>query len=170
MTLNIKIYGNPILRDETAEVTDFGEELRHFTEKMVEAMFDENGMGLAAPQVGVSDKVVVIDRSFGDCDDDILTLVNPEIIEVGGECSFEEGCLSIPGIYEDVIRPEYIRLKYQDQDGVDHEVDVDGTLARVVQHEVDHLNGVLFVDRLGTLKRNLLSKSLKALREKGTID
>ena len=165
----IRLYGDPVLREPTATVAEFGQSLRDFIEQLAQTMYDDNGVGLAAPQVGVSDKVVVIDTSFGEREGELLTLINPEIIETGGECSFEEGCLSVPGIYEEVKRPSYIRIRYQDLDGVDRELEAEEYLARVVQHEADHLNGVLFIDRLSSVKRQLLAKSLKSIMEKGSI-
>ena len=169
MSYSIRIYGDPVLREQSREVASFDEKLSDFAGYLVKAMQDDSGLGLAAPQIGVLDRVVAIDRSFGESGDDIWVLVNPEVIETDGKCTFEEGCLSVPGIYEDVVRPESVRLKYQDLDGVEHVVDVDGLLARVFQHEADHLDGVLFVDRLSVVKRQILARSLKSLAEKGTI-
>jgi len=159
----IRIYGDPVLREPTSLVTDFGQTLRDFNAKMLSALYDEDGVGLAAPQVGVPDKIAIIDTSFGAREGETLTLVNPEIIETGGECTIEEGCLSIPGIWEEVVRPSFVRVKYQDIDGVDRELEANEYLARVIQHEVDHLNGVLFVDRLSAVTRQIIAKSLRSL-------
>ena len=169
MSNDIRIYGDPVLRESTAAVTEFDGALRDFIERMVRAMFEDNGVGLAAPQIGVSSKVVVIDTSFGEREDEFLALINPEIVDTEGEAVFEEGCLSIPGIYEEVVRPASVTVRFQDMDGVEQELSADDYLARIVQHEVDHLNGVLFVDRLSSVKRQLLAKSLKAIAEKGGI-
>ena len=126
-------------------------------------MYVDKGIGLAAPQVGISKKIIVIDRSFGEKVDDIMVLINPEIVDREGSCSIEEGCLSVPGIYEDVVRPENIRVSYQDIDGNEYEMDAESMLARVIQHESDHLDGILFVDRLSTVKRTLHAKTLRAM-------
>lgn len=166
----IRIYGDPVLRQVAEEVTGFDGELADLTERMIDAMFTEpNGVGLAAPQIGVSKRVVVIDRSFGESCDDILALINPVFTTSGSEVSAEEGCLSVPGIYEDVTRPEKVSVTYRDITGAEHSFETDGFLARVIQHETDHLNGILFVDRLSLLKRKLLAKKLRALSEKGRI-
>ncbi len=166
----IRLYGDPVLRQTAKPVTDFSEMLRNFAEGMVEALMEQEGLGLAAPQVGVADRVVVIDRRLGEGGNDFWVLINPEIIGLEGECTIEEGCLSVPTIWEDVVRPEFVRVKYQDIEGVERVAELEGMAARVVQHEADHLNGILFVDRLSTVKRQLLAKSLKSIAEKGTIE
>jgi len=158
-------YGSPVLRQKTEPVTEFGDDLHDFADQMAEIMYEGNGVGLAAPQVGVSKRVVVIDLSFGDDVDQILAMANPVLLETEGECRMEEGCLSIPGVFEQVLRPERVRVRYQDMDGNTREVDADGFLARVMQHEMDHLEGVLFVDRIGAAKRLLLTKTLREMAE-----
>lgn len=163
MTYQIRIYGDPVLRKSTEIVSEFNEKLRDLVNNMVETMYVDNGIGLSAPQVGISKKIVVIDRSFGEKVDDITVLINPEILDREGTCSLEEGCLSVPAIYEEIVRPENIRVRYQDTDGNEYEMDANSMLARVIQHESDHLDGILFVDRLSTVKRNLLAKTLSAL-------
>ena len=159
-------YGSPLLRAKTEPVTVFDDELRDFVERMADAMYAGNGIGLAAPQVGVPRKIVIVDLSFGDEVDKILAMVNPEILESEGECTMEEGCLSVPGVFEDVVRPERVRVRYLDLNGEPVETDADGFLARVMQHEIDHLEGVLFVDRIGAAKRALLAKTLREIAEK----
>jgi len=164
----IRIYGDPVLKRVADEVTEFENDLADLTERMIDTMFAEhNGVGLAAPQIGVSKRVVVIDRSFGESCDNILVLVNPVVTTSGSDVSAEEGCLSVPGIYEDVTRPEKVSVTYRDVAGAEHSFETDGFLARVIQHETDHTNGILFVDRLSLLKRKLLAKKLRALSEKG---
>lgn len=164
----IRLYGDPVLRQTARNVTEFTDSLRAVAEGMVEALKEENGLGLAAPQVGISDRVVVIDRSTEEHPDDFWVLVNPELVALEGECVIEEGCLSVPNIWEDVARPELVRVRYQDLAGEVRETDLEGMLARVVQHETDHLNGILFIDRLSAVKRQLLARALKTLAEKGT--
>jgi len=161
----LRRFGDPVLRQATEPVTVFDHELTEFVDRMSDALYEENGLGLAAPQMGDHRKVVIIDLSFGEEVENTLPLVNPEIIAHEGECVMEEGCLSVPGIFEDVTRPEVIRLKYQDVDGAAHEIEADGILARVIQHEVDHLEGILFIDRLSTVKRTLLAKALREIAE-----
>jgi peptide deformylase len=158
-------YGNPSLRKKTDPVVEFNPELREFALRMADVMYAENGIGLAAPQVGVPQKVIVIDLSFGEEVDNVLAMVNPEILEIEGECSLEEGCLSVPGVYEQVVRPERIRVRYCDLDGSIVETDANGYLARVMQHEIDHLEGILFVDRIGAAKKALLAKTLREIAE-----
>jgi peptide deformylase len=169
-TYSIRLYGDPVLRQTAVKVTDFSEALRNVADGMIETLLKENGLGLAAPQVGVTNRIVVTDRSTQENGSDLWVIVNPDIVALEGECSFEEGCLSLPKLYEDVVRPEFVRLKYQDMEGNDQVAELEGMMARVVQHEVDHLNGILFIDRLSIVKRQLLAKSLKSLAEKGTID
>ena len=163
----IRIYGDPVLRKKAEPVEEFDAELREFAERMAEAMFDNFGVGLAAPQVGVSKRIIVIDKSFGEAENDFMVLFNPEILETWGETTMQEGCLSVPGVYEDLTRPERIQARYRDVDGAILKIDADGLLARAIQHEIDHLNGVLFVDRLGTVKRQLLAKTLGEMAKEG---
>jgi len=166
---NICIYGDPVLRKSAEEVTEFDKNLYRIAECLTETMYGhENGIGLAAPQIGVSSKLTVIDLSFGTEYDKILTMVNPEIVEAEGESIGEEGCLSIPGIYEPVARTSRIYTRFQDLEGNIKELEAEDYLARVIQHEVDHLNGILFVDRLSTVKRKLLSRKLRELSKKGS--
>ena len=167
MAYKVRIYGDPVLRKSTDSVTEFDNNLSDIVHNMIEAMYEGNGIGLAAPQVGISKKIIVIDTSFGENADSALHLINPEIIETKGECLLEEGCLSIPGVYEEIVRPEKILVTYFDSDGNEQKIDADGLLSRVIQHEMDHLDGILFVDRLSTVKRNLLAKTLRTFAKEG---
>jgi len=164
----VRIYGDAVLRKKAEPVTLFDEDLRDLIEDMIDTMFEANGVGLAGPQVGELKRLFVIDASFGDSVDNIIAMVNPEILSSEGECSMEEGCLSVPGVWESVMRPEKVAVRFQDVNGVSHEIEADGMLARVIQHEYDHLDGVLFVDRLGTVKKKLLAKTLKQMSEEGS--
>ena len=166
----VRIYGDPVLRKKAEKITDFNKSLRDLADRIVETMYAKNGIGLAGPQVGVSRKISVIDITFGKEVDKILTIINPEIIEFEGTSTIEEGCLSVPGIFEDVIRPEMVKIRFQDLSGKEREMEVEGFLARIIQHEIDHMDGVLFTDRLSTIKRTLLSKKLRQLTEKGDRD
>ena len=164
----IRIYGDPVLRKQAEKISMFDGKLRQFADRMAETLYIQNGVGLAGPQVGCSQKICVIDLSFGKEVDNILVLVNPEIAEAEGECTIEEGCLSVPEIFEDVERPEKITVRYQSLDGTDHEIEADDYLARVIQHEVDHLNGILFVDKLSAVKRGIIVEyRLKTLAQQG---
>ncbi len=159
-------YGSPVLREKAEPVTDFGQELRDLAFRMEDTLYEGNGVGLAAPQVGVSKRFVLVDLSFGDEVDRILFMANPEILESEGECVLEEGCLSVPGVYEDVPRAERIRVKFQDLEGNMLESDAEGYLARIMQHEIDHLNGILFIDRIDPEKKLQISDALREIAEK----
>ena len=166
-TGSIRIYGDPVLRIKAEPVAEVDDDIRELVDRMVDAMFDNIGLGLAAPQVGVSKRLVVIDTSFGEDEEHILVLINPEILETEGEVSLQEGCLSVPGVFEDLVRPEKVIVRFVDTDGRKLKVEADGMLSRVIQHEMDHLEGVLFVDRLSTVKRSLLANTLKTMAEDG---
>ncbi len=162
MILPVKIYGSEILRRKALPVEDFDGNLKKLVEDMAETMYKAPGIGLAAPQVGVSKRVFVADISTPDKKDKLYVLVNPEIVEFSEEKDkFEEGCLSIPGIYEDVVRPVAIKVKAQNLEGEDFTLSVEGLLARCFQHEIDHLNGILFVDRVSGFRKKLLKGKLK---------
>ena len=166
MLMTIHTYGDPVLRKKTEHITDFNDELKKFVEDMFETMYAAEGIGLAAPQVGKSIRVFVIDIKPYDENEGKRVYINPEILEFGEEkSSWEEGCLSIPTVHEEVIRPKGVRIKYQTLDGETHEEWIDTFLARVIQHEFDHLEGVLFTDRLSSLKRSLLKKTLKKISD-----
>jgi peptide deformylase len=162
--LTIITFGHPTLRVKCAPVTVFDDKLRELSEQMMVTMHENDGVGLAASQVNIKIQMLVVDVPIKDSDEHLrLTVVNPQIVESGGTWDFEEGCLSIPEVRDTVTRPEWIRLKFQDVDGTAKEIRADGMLARVLQHEIDHLNGILFVDHLSPLRRALLNSKLKAL-------
>lgn len=134
-------------------------EIRKLVEDMFETMYDAPGIGLAAIQVAEPQRVVTVDLSKKDEDKEQRVFINPELIWLSDEkTTHEEGCLSIPEFYEDVERPAEVRVKYLGLDGNEHELDAKGLLARCLQHEIDHLNGVLFIDHISRLKRNLITK------------
>ena len=163
--LPIRIYPDPVLRARCAEVEDFDGKLRALAENMIETMHLAPGIGLAASQVGVERRLAVVDLSVGEDPEQLLVLVNPRVSEADGEESESEGCLSIPEFTEKVSRPERIRVKAQDLDGELFELEADGLLARAIQHEIDHLDGVLFVDHLRGLRRDRAKRFLRRLRE-----
>ena len=155
----IRQIGDPVLRRKTEEIYQFDEKLQSIIENMISTMHDAEGIGLAAPQVGISQKIIVIDiSSVEEQELEPFAFVNPKIVEKTGESIVEEGCLSIPGIREDVTRPEIITVQYQDENGNKHQNKFSGWMARVLQHEIDHLNGILFVDLISPVKRELLKQ------------
>ncbi len=165
---SVRVYGDPVLRHKSAPVAADLESVRALVTDMFDTMYAEPGIGLAAPQIGVSMRVVVV-AAVPDDDDGKnvgrpLSLVNPAIVSFSDDKTrFEEGCLSVPDITEMVERPRAIRFRYTTLEGDTVERDAAGLLARVVQHEMDHLDGILFVDRLSLVKRQLLRKRLARL-------
>lgn len=165
----IPIYNayHPVLREKTEEITDFNENTDKLIKSMWETLYNiSNGVGLAGNQVGEKKSIVVIDVSIGDDTTKIkpVTMVNPEIIDFSDdEVDMQEGCLSIPDFYDKVVRPSEIQVKYYDENMKEHIREVGGFLARVMQHEIDHLNGVLFFDRLTPLRRTLSKSKLRKI-------
>jgi len=163
--LALSIYGDKVLREKGEEVDDFGEKIRYFFDNMVETMIVEGGVGLAAPQVGVSRRIAVVNPE-PENEKTLIRMANPRIIATSDETeTMEEGCLSIPGIRGDVIRSRAIEVLYQDEEGKEYKLEAEGLLARIIQHEIDHLNGVLFIDHLSTAKKLLIKPKLRKLRE-----
>tara|TARA_Y100000589_G_C27159333_1_gene632112 strand:- start:770 stop:1375 length:606 start_codon:yes stop_codon:yes gene_type:complete len=159
--LEIFKFGSNTLRTEAKRISKVDNELRHLAKDMLQSMYSAKGIGLAAPQVGISKELLVIDINFEDSAAEPLILINPEITAFGSTLnSYEEGCLSIPGVYLNVIRPSTIKLKFRDEMGRPRKMNADGLLARCIQHEVDHLKGVLFVDRV-TSKEDLKKQLTK---------
>ncbi len=171
MILPIYVYGMPILREQTVEVNENTETLQQLIDDMFETMHNAAGIGLAAPQVGRHERLFLVDleplaEELAE-DGEILppqpmVFINPEIVEEGDEeAAFEEGCLSIPDIREDVWRPTKIHITYLDRDFQPRSLEVEGMLARVIQHEYDHLEGILFVDHITPFRRRLLRRRLR---------
>lgn len=158
-------FGNPILRMKSSPVKVFDDDLKALVADMIITMEENSGIGLAAPQVQQLKSLFVIDMSLIEEEGVPMAVINPEILEAEGEMIYEEGCLCIPEIREEVRRPEIIRVRYQDVNGIPHEEQINGLKARVFQHEIDHLNGVLFVDRIGPVRRKLLDQELKVIVE-----
>ena len=166
MNLPIRWYGDPVLRRKAADVDPSGGRFDRFAEDMIETMREGDGIGLAAPQVGRSERLIVIDGSAFDGDEP-RAFFNPEILESSKtKTVYEEGCLSLPGLRADVERPEVVRVRYRMQDGEEVEEEAEGLYARVLQHEIDHLDGILFIDRLGAARRALLAKRLRDIQRK----
>ena len=166
--LEIKKFGCPILRRKARPVEAITREVRILVDDMFETMYAAEGIGLAAPQVGVNLRVVVLDVSPGDPECEPTVLINPELSEEEGEVVGEEGCLSIPGIVGDVSRRATVRVDALDRDGNEFSGMMTDIAARAVQHEVDHLNGILVTDHFSAIKRNLLRSQLVALKRQGS--
>ncbi|GAB0173292.1 Peptide deformylase Def [Helicobacter trogontum] len=165
MVLEIIHYPNKILRTISHEVQVFDDSLHEFLDSMYETMMAHNGVGLAAIQVAKPLKILIVniprEEDNTQHKEDLLEMINPIILHTEGEILWNEGCLSVPGFYEEVSRFDQIKVKYQDRFGVIHEKNFSGFMAVAVQHEMDHLNGILFVDKLSLLKRKKFEKELK---------
>ena len=163
--LEIYKLGSNTLRTTAKRISKVDIDTRKLAREMLQSMYSAKGIGLAAPQVGISKELLVIDINFEDSAAEPLILINPEITAFGSTLnSYEEGCLSIPGVYLNVIRPSTIKLKFRDEMGRPRKMNADGLLARCIQHEVDHLKGVLFVDRVTSkedLKKELMKEGYK---------
>jgi peptide deformylase len=162
--LRMTYIGNPLLRRKAEPVTEFGSVLEALLPRMIEILRVEGGVGLAAPQAGLSKHFFILVANIDDEEreaDDIQLMANAEILEASrGEVVIEEGCLSVPGLRADVSRPESVRIAYDDIRGERHELEATGILARVIQHETDHCEGVLFIDRLSAGRRALLRREI----------
>lgn len=166
MRLPVYLYGHPVLRKIATPITKDYEGLKELIENMYTTMYDSEGVGLAAPQIGRSERIVVIDAdpvkdSFPECAGRKLTLINPEIEILDGDTvGRDEGCLSLPGLSEKVGRVEHIRLRWVDENFEPHEEEISGFLARIVQHECDHLEGMLYIDHISMIRKQLIKGKL----------
>jgi len=159
--MKIYVYENSILRTKSTEQDKVDDDLRLILDRMMKVMEKANGIGLAANQIGIDKRFFVLDVEGRK-----LKIINPEILEFGNELiEFEEGCLSIPGVYRNVTRPEKIRVKYMDENNEVHEELLEGLISRAFQHELDHLDGVLFIDKISPLSRNLIRKKLELMKK-----
>jgi len=165
--LPIRKYGDDVLRVPTEPVAEIDASLHELIEDMIETMYAAPGVGLAANQVGVSKRLMVIDLSVGKRPDDCHVFINPEIIASEGEITEEEGCLSIPDFVEVVTRPERVKLRYLDRNGEEREMWGEGLMARAMCHEIDHLDGTLFVDHLRGFKKDRILKKISKLAKSG---
>jgi peptide deformylase len=159
--LEILHYPNPILSKKSFPVQTIDSTIRQLVKDMAETMYAAPGVGLAAPQIGHSLRVAVIDITPADQPKNLQVLINPEIIDAEGQCTWEEGCLSVPDCSEEVKRKKKITVRYQNLEGETLEIVGEDLMAIALQHEIDHLDGILFIDRLSRLKRNLLKKKLR---------
>jgi len=155
--LEIKEYGEPALREKALPVKEVTPEILNIIKDMAETMYADSGVGLAAPQVGVSKRIILVDGE----EDGLIVLINPMIIKSEGEAVAEEGCLSIPGIYSQVKRASKVTVKALNENGDPIEITKEALTARALQHEIDHLDGILFVDRIGRMERQMLLDKLK---------
>ncbi len=167
MILKVVKYPEPVLSQPGEPVTEFDKELRKFVADMFETMYAAQGIGLAAPQVAVSKRITVIDLSMGKKPEDRLVLINPEIIEREGKQYEEEGCLSFPDIREKIQRAFKVTIRAQDEFGKWFEMDGEELLSRAFQHEIDHLDGVLFITRMSPLKRDLNLRKIRKMQREG---
>ncbi|MGL4307554.1 peptide deformylase [Cetobacterium sp. SF1] len=162
MLYEIKIYGAESLRTVSTAVEVIDDEIREILENMVETMHDVKGVGLAAPQVGINKRMFVIDVG----DDKVRKVINPELLELSDKIEdCEEGCLSVPGIYKSVKRSTVVKVKYTDENGNEIIEEADGLLARAFQHEYDHLEAILFVDKVSPIAKRMISKKLQLLKK-----
>ena len=160
-------YGDPVLEKPGAIVKNFDAELEELSEDMFSSMYAAQGVGLAAPQIGKSLQLAVVDVSNGKNPEAKIVLINPEIVHAEGEVREEEGCLSIPGFRGYVIRPQFVTVRAQNLKGEPFEIRGENLLARAFCHEIDHLHGVLFLQHLSMLKRDLIRRKIKKLRKEG---
>ena len=176
MVLPIHVYGDPVLRERTEPVTANSEAVQRLIDDMIETMYGAAGIGLATPQVGRQERIFVIDlrpmledlteEEQAVLPDQPMVFINPEIVwDSETSCDYEEGCLSIPDIRESVSRPERIRIRYLDRHFEPRELETGGFLARVIQHEYDHLEGILFTDLISSLRRKLLKRRLRSMQQ-----
>jgi len=160
-------YGDSILEKPTTPIKKFDAELEQLSEDMFASMYAAQGVGLAAPQIGLNLRLAVVDVTGGKNPEAKIVLANPEIIHAEGEKREEEGCLSIPGFRGYVLRPQFVTIKAQNAKGESFEIRGEDLLARAFCHEIDHLNGVLFIQHLSMLKRDLIKRKIKKLRKQG---
>ena len=168
---DIVLMGDPVLRTEAEDVAEFGDELKALVRDMFETMYHADGIGLAAPQIGLSKRVIVVDLRRQDeaLKEQRVALINPVVTWESPEVEKQsEGCLSIPGLEEVVQRPSAVRVEGMDPEGNEVAIEADELYARALQHEIDHINGILFVDRVSPLKRRILLKKWKKLEAEGS--
>jgi len=160
-------YGDPVLETPAKPVEKFDEELQALVNDMFESMYAANGVGLAAPQIGISRRLAVIDVTVGKNPEAKIVIANPEIVHTEGEQREEEGCLSVPGFRGHVLRPQYVTVRAQDATGNGFEMRGEALLARAFCHEIDHLNGILFITHLSLLKRDMIKRKIRKLKKAG---
>ena len=171
MVRTILKYGEPILEKAAELVTEFDTpELKELLADMWETMYAAKGVGLAAPQIGLSQRISVVDTSVGEDETKKIVIINPEVISRDGKQTGEEGCLSIPGFREPVTRASKVTVRAQNEKGETVELVGEELLARALEHEIDHLNGILFINHLSALKRDIIRRKIKKLQRAGEWD
>ncbi len=162
-SFGIRKYGDRVLRGKGEAIEEFGPELKPLFERMEKTMIAAKGVGLAAPQIGISKQIAIMNPEPED-ERKLIKMINPRIVAASGEkVKVEEGCLSVPGVRGDVERSERVTVVYRDENGRERTLEAEGLLARIIQHELDHLNGVLFIDRFSFAKRSLIKAKLRNL-------
>jgi peptide deformylase len=164
MVHEILVWPHPVLKQKAQPVAVVDDSVRTLIKDMFESMYAADGVGLAAPQIGVLKNVIVLDTTPRQPESKPLAMVNPEILSLEGKCSYKEGCLSVPGEAEDVERAAVVTARYLDEEGVERVITADGLLAIAIQHETDHLKGVMFVDHISSMKRELIRKRMKKIQ------
>jgi len=167
MVYPIVKFGDPVLENKAATITEFDGELRKLAEDMFESMYAAHGVGLAAPQIGISKRIAVIDVTFKEDPNAKIVLVNPEIVHTEGRQTSNEGCLSIPEFREKVTRPMKVKVRAQNLEGKTIEVEGEELLARALIHETDHLNGKLYISHISALKRDLIRRKIRKMIKAG---
>src|SRR5246500_3388172 len=167
MIYEIVKYGDPVLEKPAAVITEFNDELRKLVDDMFESMYAAHGVGLAAPQIGISKRLAVIDVTFKEDPEAKIVLANPEIVHTEGRHTQNEGCLSIPDFRESVTRPKKVTVRAQDVQGKVFEKTGEELLARALLHETDHLNGKLYISHLSAIKRDLMKRKIRKLQKAG---
>lgn len=165
--LEILTYPHEILKTRALPVEKVDDEVRRLVDEMAETMYAAPGIGLAANQVGVLKRIAVIDVDYPDGKPNLLVLINPEIVRRDGEIVWEEGCLSFPDVHEDVVRAREIEVRALDRRGKEFTLQAEGLLAVALQHEIDHLNGVVFIDHISFLKRRIIQRQLTKIKQTG---
>lgn len=164
MVHEILVWPHPVLKQKALPVAEVDESIRTLVKDMFESMYAADGVGLAAPQIGALKRVIVLDTTPRQPESRPIAMINPQILSLEGQCLYKEGCLSVPGEAEDVDRAAIVTAKYLDEQGQEHTIKADGLLAIAIQHECDHLEGVMFVDHISTLKRELIRKRMKKIQ------
>lgn len=163
--LEIKKYPDVILRNKASEIKDIDSNVQKLIDDMIETMYKSNGIGLAAPQVGVSKRLIIVDIKRPEEKGSPIVIINPHIVSTEGEILSEEGCLSLPGFITRLKRHEKIFVKGTDREGKEIHIEADGLLSRAIQHEIDHLEGILLIDRISPLKRELFRKKYQKMKK-----
>lgn len=163
--LEIRKYPDEVLKRKASSISEIDREIQRLIDDMIETMYASNGIGLAAPQVGVSKRLIVVDTSPRQPNQSLIVMINPQIISTEGEILSEEGCLSLPGFITRLKRDERVLVKGLDRKGKEIEIQAEGLLARAIQHEIDHLDGILLIDRISPLKRELFRKKYQKTKK-----